>query len=345
MSWKIAVILSVLVVFSSCSGDDSIDVPNVDHIDVAVEVERFDQALFNLDTNQLEMSLTALEEAYPEFSNVYFTYILSSKNPQVAPEGHLAHVKGFLQHPAIKTLYDTTQLMYPTLEEAQADFAQAFRYLKYHFPDVPTPKITTYISEYSVATFIYGDGDLGVGLDFFLGSDYPYAIYNPNNPNFSAYLTRSFDRSNLINKTLQPLVQDLVGENRGSRLLDYMVHNGKQLYLQQALLPYTPDSIILELPQTQVDWLKDNEFEIWAHFVKQELLYSTDLQEFRKLVDYSPNARSDMPREAPGRSANYIGLKIIKAFMRRHPELNLQDLISLDDAQYILEESRYKPRN
>ena len=108
-------------------------------------------------------------------------------------------------------------------------------------------------------------------------------------------------------------------------------------------MPYTPDSIRLELPQTQVDWLKDNELEMWAHFLKEELLYSTDFQKFRKLVDYSPSSPG-MPAEAPGRTANYMGLKIVEAFMQRYPDLSLQDLLSLEDAQYILEQSRYKPR-
>ena len=64
------------------------------------------------------------------------------------------------------------------------EYEQAFKFLKYYFPELPTPKVTTFISEYSVAAFIYGEGDLGLGLDFFLGSNYPYARYNPNNPNF-----------------------------------------------------------------------------------------------------------------------------------------------------------------
>lgn len=344
MSWKFAIILLAFFGLASCDNDNSIEVPNVDHIDVSVDIRRFEQDLFAIDTNNLSDGLAALEATYPEFSEVYFTYVLGSKNPQMAPQGHEAYVKGFLQHPAIQYLYDTTQIVYPNLEEIKTEFAQAFRFLKYYFPEYPTPKVTTFISEYSIAAFIYGQGDLGVGLDFFLGSDYPYAQYNPNNPNFSAYLTRTFDRKHLVVKALQPLVKDLVGEPKGNKLLDIMVSNGKQLYIQRSLLPYIQDSVLLELPQTQVDWLKDNELQMWAHFLKEELLYSTDFQKFRKLVDYSPSSSPQMPPESPGRTANYVGMKIVEAFMQRHPEIGLQGLVSLEDAQYILEQSRYKPR-
>lgn len=343
MSWKFAPILFALLILAGCGNDNAIEVPNVDHIDVSVDIRRFEQELFAIDTNQVAEGLAQLEADYPEFSEVYFTYVLGSKNPQLAPQGHEAYVQGFLQHPALRHLYDTTQVIYPNLDEIQGEYREAFQFLKYYFPELPTPKVTTFISEYSIAAFIYGEGDLGVGLDFFLGSDYPYAQYNPNNPNFSGYLTRSFDRRHLVSKSLQPLVQDLVGEPQGSRLLDVMINKGKQLYIQRALMPYTPDSILLELPQTQVTWLKDNELEMWAHFLKEELLYSTDFQKFRKLVDYSPSSPG-MPAEAPGRTANYMGWKIVEAFMQRHPELNLPSLASLPDAQYILEQSRYKPR-
>jgi hypothetical protein len=343
MSWKFALVIAVVILFSSCGSDPVIEVPNVDHIEAPVEIRRFEQDLFSLDTNQMEQGLAELKAAYPDFSEVFFNYILRSGEPQVAPQGEAAYVRGFIRHPALQYLYDTTQMIFPDLSAVKPEFEQAFRYFKYYFPEYPTPKITTFISEYSMAAFLYGEGDLGIGLDFFLGSTYPYAQYNPNNPNFSGYLTRSFDKNHMVSKALQPLIQDLLGVPQGNRMLDVMIYNGKQLYLQKALLPYTPDSILLELPQQQVAWLKDNELEMWAHFLKENLLYSTDYSEFRKLVDYSPNS-PNMPPEAPGRTANYVGWKIVEAFMQRHPELGPQDLPQLPDAQYILEQSKYKPR-
>lgn len=344
MSWKFAVFLFIgSLLFSSCGNDNALEIPQVDHLDVSVELRRFEQDLMTVDTNRLAEELAKLEAVYPEFSDIYFTYVLRSKDSKVAPQGHEAYIRGFLQHPSIQFLYDTTQIIYPNLDDIKGEFEQAFRYLKYYFPNQPTPKVTTFLSEYSIAAFIYGEGDLGVGLDFFLGSDFPYMQFNPDNPNFSSYLSRSFDKKHLVTKALQPLVKDLVGETRGNRLLDHMISNGKQLYIQKALFPYTPDSILLEIPQVQVDWLNNNELEMWAHFLKEELLYATDMRKYRKLIDYSPNSPG-MPTEAPGRTANYMGMKIIEAFMQRHPELSLQDLLGLQDPQYLLTQSRYKPR-
>jgi len=51
-----------------------------------------------------------------------------------------------------------------------------------------------------------------------------------------------------------------------------------------------------------------------------------------------------MPTEAPGRTANYIGWQIVKKFMQKKPKLTMLDLIAHNDAQKLLEESKYKPR-
>ena len=110
MSWKFAIIPCFLLFFSACKQDDTLQVPQVDHLDITVHIKRFERNLFALDTNRMEEALIELEEAYPEFGNVFFTYVLNSKNPQIAPQGHAAYVKGFLQHPGVKKLYDTTQV-------------------------------------------------------------------------------------------------------------------------------------------------------------------------------------------------------------------------------------------
>lgn len=340
---RILVVLFFLVFgLWSCQPEEKADLPNMDGIEVEVVIRRFEQDLFAMDTNRMESELAALEEKYPYFSNIFFDRILGSRDPKTAPQGHVAYVQGFLQFPAVAHLYDTIQAVFPSMDSYVDDFAQAFRYLKYYFPDQPTPNITTFLSEYSIAAFIYGDNQLAVGLDFFLGADYPYEKFNPNNPNFSAYLTRTFTPEHLVSKTLRPLVDDLTGQAGGQTLLDMMVHNGKKLYLLDHLLPEIPDSLLLEMTAAQVEWLDENEREMWAFFLEEDMLYSSEWQKVRKYVDYSPHSPG-MPPEAPGRTANWIGWKIVEAYMERNPNLSLQELLATRSAQDILDKSRYKP--
>jgi len=333
-------IMSILVIGCQCG--EGKDIPDVSNIEIGLKIRRFERDLFALDTSQMKQGMAVLENKYPEFSKLFFGPILGSTDPRIAHRGREEYVKGFISHPAVRKLYDTCMIAFQNTDAIEAEFEQAFRFFKFYFPEQPIPTVTTFISEYSLAAFVYGENDLAVGLDFFLGENYPYQDYNPQNTNFSNYLTRTFNKDHLVLKTLKPLVQDLLGSPSGNRLLDHMIHNGKELFILDRLLPNAPDSVKLEFTPKQVQWCKDNELEIWVHFLKEDLLYSTDWSKFRKLVEYSPNSPG-MPPEAPGRTANWLGWQIVKSFMKRHPDTSLEELIALKDAQELLNQSKYKP--
>jgi len=325
-----------------CTGEEKRNIPDVSDISADISIRRFEQSLFQMDTTQTEAAFDTLMEQYPEFGPVFFGELLGAFDENLAPQGPAAYAAGFVQHPPLQHLYDTCQIVYNDMSTYEEDFEQAFRFYKYYFPGAATPTVTTFISELSMAAFIYGDNDLAVSLDFFLGHQFPYRQYGPNNPAFSEYLTRTYTPEHLVSKTIQPLVGDIVGPPQQNRLLDLMINNGKKLYVLDLLLPRTPDSIKLEITGPQVEWLEDNEQQIWAYLIKEDLIYSSDWEKIRKLVDYSPNSPG-MPPEAPGRTANWIGWQIIKAYFREHPNHSLENLLQTNDAQAFLYAARYKP--
>ncbi|MEM1319126.1 MAG: hypothetical protein AAGG75_02655 [Bacteroidota bacterium] len=329
----------MLTGIASCSVDKGKNIPDVSHISAEAKITRFEKKLFALDTTQLANELAALEQAHPEFSGVYFPNVLGISKRRLGEEKYVQTVNGFLIFPAVRKLYDTTLTIYPDLQWLEKDLSSTFRYYKYYFPENPTPRVYTYISEYAYGAFV-GDGDiLGIGLDFFFGADYPY--YNP--AYFPNYIKRHMDRKHMVMRAVEALVDDLCGPPKGERLLDRMVHNGKKLYLMDQLLPYTPDSVRLAYTSAQTQWCENNELQMWNHFLTEELLYSTDYRNIRKLVEHSPNSPK-MPPEAPGRTANYMGWQIVKSYMKRFPQTSMQELIEMKDAQQLLEQSRYKPR-
>jgi uncharacterized protein YjaZ len=107
-------------------------------------------------------------------------------------------------------------------------------------------------------------------------------------------------------------------------------------------LPYQSDTIINEYSAEQMQWVKDNELNIWVHLLDNNLLYSTKSKDYFKLINPSPSSPG-MPKKSPGRAANWMGYKIVKKFMEKNANFSLQDLISAKDAQFLLEDSKYKP--
>lgn len=320
--------------FTACT-DDGKDkyIPDISAVEVDLEVKRFEQSMFAADTNaQVLAVMENLDSLYPGFfKELYLARIIPAlQMPEV--------FSLFIRTPEIRQTYDTVMVVHQDFSKKVGDLEEAFKYYKHYFPERPIPEIITYISEYSIGNFI-AENQLGIGLDFFMGTAYPK--YDP--AFFPYYLRRTMTKDYLVSKTMMAVADDLAGEPQGDRLLDYMIANGKKWYIHELLLPYTPDSIRLEYTEEELDWLKNNEVQLWSHFIGEDLLFSTQYKDFRKLVDYSPNAPG-MPPEAPGRTANWTGLQIVKSFMKRHPNMRPAQLMEIKDAQKILDGAKYRPR-
>jgi hypothetical protein len=125
-------------------------------------------------------------------------------------------------------------------------------------------------------------------------------------------------------------------------LLDRMIAGGKLLYYLDAVLPNTPDTIKLCYTEKKLEWAKGNEKQVWAFIVQNELLYATDFGTQSNLIQDGPFT-TGFSNESPSRLGVFIGWKIIRAYMAEHPETSLQELMNINDAQLILQQSGYKP--
>ncbi len=335
---KYFTLVLTLFALNSCENNDRENTPDVSNIDVTVHVDRFEQDLFGMDTLRLTEEMDRMNVKYPELFPLFTeTIIHDQTNPKETPEMALS---GFLRSPRIRQLKDTVQQVYGNIAPLEKELNQLFRYYKYYFPEKPTPRVTTIISEFGVDAFTCGDQLCGIGLDMFLGENYPG--YSPDI--FPAYLRRQFNDKYISVRLAKALVQNTFGETPpGKSLLDMMLYNGKMLYMVNKLLPGTPDSMIMGYTNEQMEGCVANEQAVWARILDQKLLYSTDFGEFRKLVTPSPNAPVVF-QEAPGEVGNWIGWQIVKSWVKRNQGASMKELISQTDSQKFLETARYKPQ-
>ena len=328
----------------SCKSSTDMPVPAIKEELQIIPVE---EILFNLDTTQLIQSIDSMYQKYPGFSDLYFQQILPIKQTQ-SREDMAVELNKFLRDPNILWLKDTVQLILPNLNLVKEEIEHAFAWYTYYFPDQEVPDIYTFISAFQFQRFLFEDENsrdaIGLGMDFFLGENFPYQQMVPNNPNFSKFLSWTFDQRFIPKKITELLIDDLMGDVNGTRLIDYMIHNGKKWHILSQILPKEEKSIITELTDDQLSWCSENELEIWSFFLDEKLFYETNYMKISKLIQPSPVAPAGMPSDAPGQTANFIGWKIVQTFMNRYPETSLTDLIKLKDAQTFLDQSRYKPQ-
>jgi hypothetical protein len=335
-------IVSLIIVTFLFSCKDT-KAPDVSHIAAEIEIVRTENQLSSIKSIA---EIDKLMDTHKAFYSLYFPEVLSIRNAN-NPDSLYEGVSGFLKDTLISKLFSQVDAKYSDLSSVKSEATQMYQYLQYYFPlQISVPRIYTFISEYGYQAFIFqddnGNDGIGLGLDMFLSPDIDYKSINPDNTNFSSYITRTWNRDHIVPKIADLHITEIIGDAPGHKMLDQMIHNGKALYIKELILPKIQDSLIFEYTGEQLQWCQDNELEMWSFFLDKKLFYESNPVKIGKYINPSPNS-PDMPADSPGRTANFIGYKIVKAYMDRYPKTTLAELIAMKDCQQLMEKSKYKP--
>ncbi len=340
----IALVLGILTI-SSCARDNA--APDVSHLDGSFQLTRTEQLLFALDTLASAESAQSVFASHDIFWDLYFSVIMPLEtDSSLSSEKDHRRWLPIVSNPYLRAITESIEEDYADMSDINAELSTAFQYLQYYFPGNRVPNVYTLNSGFGYFPFIFEDGErdgLGVSLEMFLGSDFPYLTFVGNVNAFSDYLVRTYNRDHVAKKTVEVLVDDLVGPPPGDRLIDKMLHNGIKLYILEHLMPAIQDTVLFEFTPAQLTWCESNERNLWAHLLKDDLLYSNEFGKIQKLISPSPTVPG-MPAEAPGGVANWTGWRIIHALTERDSDIKMVDLLAIQDAQAVLEAARYRPK-
>jgi hypothetical protein len=331
------VLLASGLLFYRCQNAGRDQAPDVSDIAVEVRLDRFDQALFALDTNKIADGLKALAIKYPDFLPFFLTEIAHDQtNPNETP---LEAISGFVTATQVRRIYDSCQVAYPDLNWLKKDLEQMLRYYRYYFPKKPLPRFVTAVTEFIGDAYAVNDSLVMIGLDMFLGEQ--FSGYDPEY--FPQYLRRQFQKDYMTTKVALAMSSRIAGPPPGEKILDYMIHNGKILYLMDRLLPAVPDSMKMGYTRAQMEGCYTNEQEVWARLLELNVLYQNLNNKNQKIVMPSPSA-DNVFQEAPGEIGNWVGWQIVKAFVQRNPDTSLEEMLNFKDSQQFLEQAKYKPK-
>ncbi len=324
----------------ACHQENKIDTSN---IKVNLTIERFDQDLSQINPNNLKEKLPQLKKKYGNFYNDYFQKILN-----VGPtdnDKYINTVAQIIGGKPFQDLQQETNQVYPNMDNIKPELTEAFKRIKYYYPDWKEPKLVTYISGFQVQTPI-GSGYVGIGLDMFLGKDskfYPALVET-----VPRYISRRFTPENITPRVVEVITrEDLFPElDNDKTLLAKMVYNGKLLYFMKEIQPEVADSIIIGYSEKQMKWANDYESDSYAYFLDQDLLYETDYFKIQKYISEAPFTPGfgDNNESAP-KLGLFIGWQIVKNYMNENPKVSLKELMLEKDAQKILKGAKYRPSN
>ncbi len=329
----IAACCCIILLLSQCGKDNNI--PDVSNIDIDMNIIRFEKEMYETDSSQYQQKAKELLTKYNAFAKRY-TEIMRDRPRRDSSDEYI--LEYLMKGPQMHMLYDTCMALYDDFSSYENEIKEVLKYYQFHFPKMPIPQIYTCLTEFTYQGFTDGPNMLVLSTEYFLGENFSaYQAFAPQ------YHYRYFREDYWARTVAELLATEMMAIIPQNNMLDAMIDNGKKIYITEQLIPYAQDSMLHLYSKEQMQWCEDNEELIWSHFVNEDLLYSVKRRDFVKFISPAPHSPG-MPPDAPGRTANYIGWKIIKKYMEKNPQISLEDLANEVDAQKILKDSKYKGR-
>ncbi|MGI4021270.1 MAG: gliding motility lipoprotein GldB [Janthinobacterium lividum] len=330
----------ICVLLASCKRKDKIDVSG---IDLNVKIERFDHDFDSFKGSNYPTKAAQLQQHYGAFYQDYITRILNAGSIQ--DTAYLTNLRSVFKTQSYIDLKHEVDSVYPNLDQQEAELTDAFKHIKYYYPQKKLPRVYAYFSGFQAQSSI-GNQYFGVGLDLFLGSNskfYPALIET-----FPHYISRRFTPDNMVPRVIESITREDMFEeqaNDDKTLLSRMIYNGKVMYFMDQILPDVPDSTKIGYTNQQIKWCATNEANIWGYFLEDNLLFESDYQKVQKYLTEAPftPGLGDNNNSAP-KLAVWTGWQIVKQYMDKNPKVSLQQLMAERDEQKILNQSKYRPK-
>lgn len=312
-------------------------------------IVRYDKLIFELDTNDIKTQFNKIKESYPEFTEIYFKNVMNFPSYTENEREFFVVLKSFITDTNNVKLYNLVNNEFRTISDLEENLKESVKNLQKDFPEIKMPRFYTFISAFAYQGFIFDDKNgsdgLAIGLDMFLGNKFPYAAITDDSNIFADYMVRTYNKDHLTKKIIELWLDDRIFKQKGLRAIDRIIENGKKLYLIKKIMPEIQDSVLLDYSADNMKWVNENEQEMWSYFIKNNFFYTTDEYKIKRLTSPSPNSQAlGMPVKSPGMTGNYLGYRIVDTYMRRNKEIGISDLIKNNDAQTILESSKFKPK-
>lgn len=327
------VLFGILCFFASCQKGQTYiprDVP-----EVKVTYHHFDEALL-----AMQDSLD-LERLYSDFPYFIATYTEDILGIHIEDTTYLREALPQFLNDTVYGFRQTNQRcaeLFADRSDIETSITRGFSRLHYLYPDMAIPEIYFFLSGFNAALLITENEDIAVGIDMYLGSDYEY--YNHVVYDYQKYMMRKACIP--MDVVSAWLFEQLPYTGNQNRLIDYMIYRGKVFYLLSQLFDDQSEYDVIGYPKEKWEWAQRNEGAIWRLMIDKRDLWRTEQLTISSYLNDGPFT-SEISQDSPARLGVWIGMHIVRDYMNRHPEVSLPQLMEIQDAQYILEESYYRP--
>lgn len=328
-------ITAISILASSSCSDPRLEA-DISGIDIKpVKFLRLDKDLFSVTKENLAVKETEFKKNY---GNFYYQFIYSIINANKTDTNYLLQ---FINDKDMHEAYLEVQkaISDQDITQLENELTICEKRFKYFFPSRKTPlKHVAYFSGFNY-NIVYPDSTLGISLEMYLGKDNKFYKMLQ----WPQYQRRTLEKTHMLPNLIRGwMITEFDNAQPVNNLLNHMIFYGKIFYLCDALMPDTQDSLKIAYSTAQMDYCNQYEKQLWGFFAQENRLYENNLKTVTEFTSEGPFTGS-ISKECPPRIAMWIGWQIVRSYMKNNEEVSLEALMKEQDAQKILNKSKYRP--
>ena len=294
-----------------------------------LKIERFEQELLDTPSADLQSHLVQLRGQY------------NSKCLNIYPEdpAFMDMVAGFRQDSTIQFIYSCINKEYRNLDWLEKELSRALDRTEALDESIHIDKVFTMLNgSFDYSNRVYCEGnEVVISIDQYVLPDMECYRYF----DMPMYLVNLCKKEYILPDCIAAIVRNHVAlPEEPLTMLDYMIMEGKTLYLVNEVLPKVADTLKIRYTKDQLDWMQTNEKNVWSYFMQGKLLYETDYRSIQNFISEAP--KTNAFKDSAPRTAIYIGWQIVEQYMKRN-KVTISELMANTDSQSILQNSGYRP--
>lgn len=283
-----------------------------------IEVIRFEKLFFEYDFD----SITSLKKEFP--------YLFPK---QFSIDDWMSIYNDTLR----RDIFDKSDKIFKNFNPFKTEISKNIKKIQAEFGSFDVPKIITINNgiDYNY-NIVRSDSLFLVSTDCYLGKN----IHYKSIPN---YISMKMNVDYFVKDITESLIVDFIKYPIDRRFISKIIYYGKIIYSMDKITDFDLEQII-GINQENINWLTENEYEMWEYFVKNNLIFSTDISLDKRFINDGPYSKFGLSIdfESSPMVGKWIGYNIVKSYQKKY-DLKLKNLVTMNEYDLYLK-SNYSAR-
>lgn len=283
-----------------------------------IEVIRFEKLFFEYDFD----SISSLKKKFPFLFPKQFS---------------INDWRGIYNDTLRRDIFNRSDQVFKNFNPYKIEISKNIKEIQYEFGGFYIPKIITINNgiDYNY-NIVKSDSLLLVSTDCYLGNNIHYET-------IPDYISMKMNVDYFVKDITESLIVDFIKYPKDRRFISKIIYYGKLIYSMNKITDFDLKQII-GISQGNLNWLTENEDEIWEYFVKNNLIFSTDISLDKRFIHDAPYSKFGLSIdfESSPMVGKWIGYNIVKSYQKKH-NVELKNLVTMNEYDLYLK-SNYVPR-